>query len=326
MRAAVITAPGGPEVLRIDDVPAPEPEADYVRVRVHASALNRADLLQRQGNYPVPAGAPASIPGLEIAGEVDAIGPSVDRWRPGDRVFGIVGGGGQAEFAVTPQDLLLPIPPALDYIAAAAVPEVFMTAYDALFPQAQLMLGERVLVHAAGSGVGTAAIQLASAAGATVWGTLRSDAKREKAMGLGLTAVFQPGTFVSEVNAASGGRGADVILDFVGAPYLGANLQAIALRGRMVIIGTLGGADARLNLGMLMSKRARIFGTVLRSRSRAEKASLTAAFGAHVVPLLALGRVHPVVDRVFALDDIAEAHRYMESNQSFGKIVIQVAR
>jgi NADPH:quinone reductase-like Zn-dependent oxidoreductase len=159
-----------------------------------------------------------------------------------------------------------------------------------------------------------------------VWGTLRSEAKREKAMGLGLTAVFQPDTFVGEVNSASGGSGADVILDFVGAPYLGANLQAIARRGRMVIIGTLGGADARLNLGMLMSKRARIFGTVLRSRSRAEKASLTAAFGAHVVPLLALGRVRAVVDRVFALDDIAEAHRYMESNQSFGKIVIQVAR
>ncbi len=326
MRAAVITRPGGPEVLRVEELPDPTPEADYVRVRVRASALNRADMLQRAGNYPVPAGAPASIPGLEIAGDVEAIGPAVDRWRPGDRVFGIVGGGGQAELAVTPQDLLLPIPASLDYTAAAAVPEVFMTAYDALFPQAGLMPGERVLVHAAGSGVATAAIQLIRAAGAAAWGTMRSQTKRAKAAELGIEAVFAPENFAAELKAATGGPGADIILDFVGAPYLAANLDALAHRGRIIIIGTMGGADGPINLGMLMGKRACIFGTVLRSRSRAEKATLTADFGKHVLPLLASGTVRPIVDRVFPLEQIAEAHRYMESNQNFGKIVIRVAR
>lgn len=324
MRAAVITRPGGPEVLRIEELPTPAPAADQARVRVHAASLNRADLLQRRGGYPAPADAPASVPGLEIAGEVDAVGPGVTRWKIGDRVFGIVGGGGQAEFVLTPQDLLLPIPLNLDYVAAGAVPEVFMTAYDALFPQAELRIGERVLAHAAGSGVGTAAVQLAAAAGATVYGTVRSEAKRGRVLELGAARVFAPEQFAAEAQTATGGAGVDVLLDFVGAPYLQQNLEALALRGRMVVIGTMGGADGRLDFGLLMRKRLRIFGTVLRSRSRAEKAALTERFGAHVLPLLASGRVRPIVDRVYPLEEIAQAHTYMESNASFGKIVLRI--
>jgi putative PIG3 family NAD(P)H quinone oxidoreductase len=325
MRAAIITAPGGPEVLRIEEVPTPEPVADQVRVRVHTSGLNRADLLQRAGRYPAPPDAPASIPGLEIAGEVDAVGPRAHRWKVGDRVFGLVGGGAHAEFAITPQDLLAPIPSSLDFVAAGAIPEVYMTAYDALFPQAQLTIGERVLVHAAGSGVGTAAVQLARAAGAAVWGTVRTESKRDQALATGLTAVFGPDNFAAEVRAATGGAGVDVLLDFVGAPYLQANLDALAPRGRMVMIGTMGGAEGSINLGLLMGKRLRIFGTVLRSRSRAEKAALTERFAAHVGPLLASGQLQPIVDRVFPLEAIGEAHSYMASNRNFGKIVLQIA-
>lgn len=324
MRAAVITAPGGPEVLQIQEVARPEPVADQVRVRVHAAGLNRADLLQRAGGYPAPPGAPATIPGLEIAGEVDAAGPDAHGIRVGERVFGIVGGGAHAEYALTSPELLAPIPANLDYITAAAVPEVFMTAYDALFSQAELGLGERVLVHAAGSGVGTAAIQLATAAGATVWGTVRSEEKRQRALELGLHAALAPDNFAADVLAATNGAGVDVLIDFVGEPYLQANLEALALRGRMVIVGLLGGGQGSLDLGVLMRKRLRIFGTVLRSRARAEKAALTAAFGRNVVPLLASGRVRPIVDRVFTLDEIGKAHTYMETNANFGKIVLHV--
>lgn len=325
MRAAVITAYGGPEVLQIVDVEPPAPAADEVRVQVYAAGLNRADILQRLGQYPAPVGVPAMIPGLEIAGTVEAAGSKVHRWKVGDRVFGIVGGGASAEQVITAEDLLAPIPENLDYVQAAAVPEVFMTAYDALFNQAELSLGDRVLVHAAASGVGTAAIQLARAAGATTWGTTRTYNKRASVLAVGAAGVFDPDRFVEEAQQATGGRGMDIIIDFVGAPYLARNVEALAMRGRMVIVGTMGGAEGTVNLGMLMSKRLRIHGTVLRSRPRAEKAELTASFGSKVVPLLAQGVVRPIVDRVFPLHEIAAAHAYMESNASVGKIVLQMA-
>lgn len=324
MRAAVITKPGGPDVLRVEDMPMPDPEADQVRVRVRTSSLNRADLLQRAGRYPVPPGSPASIPGLEIAGEVDAVGPDAVGVAVGDRVFGLVGGGGHAEYVITTPDLLAPIPPSLDWPEAGAVPEVWMTAYDALFVQAELSLGERVLVHAAGSGVGTAAIQLACKAGASVWGTARTDDKRRQALELGLVDALSPDTFAKDILAATAGAGVDVLLDFVGAPYLRSNLEALALRGRLVLIGAMGGGEGMVDLGVLMRKRLRVIGTVLRSRSRAEKAALTARFTAHVVPLLAADQVRPIIDRVFPLDAIAAAHSYMESNANFGKIVLHM--
>jgi NADPH:quinone reductase len=326
MRAAVITQPGEPDVLRVEMVERPSPTADQIRVRVHAAGLNRADLLQRQGGYPAPAGAPSTIPGLEIAGEVDAVGPLVQRLKPGDRVFGIVGGGAHAEYVVTSEDLVARIPDRLDDIAAGGVPEVFMTAFDALFMQAGLTLGERVLVHAAGSGVGTASVQLAAAAGATVWGTTRTPDKHQQIIDLGAQAVFSGPKFVDGIRAATNGDGVDVVLDFVGAPYLAANLEVLAQRGRMVVVGLMGGAETSIDLGVLMRKRLRLFGTVLRSRSRAEKAALTARFATAVVPLLASGVIEPIIDRVFPLDAIADAHRYMQSNANVGKIILQVAQ
>ncbi len=324
MRAAVITAFGGPEVIKIVHMEAPLPAADQVRVRVHAAGINRADLLQRMGRYPAPRGASTTIPGLEIAGVVDATGPDVDRWTVGDRVFGIVGGGAHAEQVITAQDLLARIPDNLDDTEAGAVPEVFMTAYDALFTQAELSLGERVLVHAAASGVGTAAVQLARAAGARAWGTTRSLDKHAAVLALGAAGMLGAEDFAVKARHATGGLGFDVVVDFVGAPYLADNLEALAPRGRMVVVGTMGGAEGMINLSALMGKRLRIHGTVLRSRPRAEKADLTARFATRVVPLLADGMVRPVVDRVFPLAEIAAAHAYMESNANIGKIVLRM--
>lgn len=324
MRAAVISAPGGPEVLQIKDLPIPEPAADQIRVRIHAAGLNRADLGQRSGNYPAPAGWPAQIPGLEFAGVVDACGPDVYDAKEGDRVFGIAGGGTHAKYVLTTPDQTAPIPATLDFITAAAVPEVFMTAYDALVLQGGLTLGQRVLTHAAGSGVGTAVIQLARAAGAQVWGTSRSDIKRSQAQALGATAVFDPSNFAADVQNATGGAGVDILIDFVGAQYLAANLDALASRGRMVIVGTLSGAKGTIDMGVLMRKRLHIMGTVLRSRTRAEKATLTRRFTQDVVPLFERGEIRPVVDRLFPLDDIVAAHRYMEANENFGKIILQM--
>ena len=232
MRAVVITRPGGPEVLKIQEVATPEPSADWVRVRVRAAGLNRADLSQRAGHYPAPAGFPADIPGLEFAGEVEAVGPLVSRWRPGQRVMGITGGGGQAEYVLLHEGMLVEIPANLDYIQAAAIPEVFITAHDALFTQGGLQMGERVLIHAAGSGVGTAAIQLAHSTGATVFGTSRTPSKLERAKPLGLDVGLSTEHFADEVQQLTNGEGVQIVLDFIGAAYMQQNLQALAIWGR----------------------------------------------------------------------------------------------
>src|SRR5947207_10814012 len=220
MRAIIITRPGGPEVLEMQDIALPEPIGDQVRVRVHAAGLNRADLSQRAGYYPAPPGSPANIPGLEFAGEVDAVGPLVRTWKPGQRVMGIAGGGGQAEYILSHEGMLVEIPYNLDFVQAAAVPEVFMTAHDALFTQAGLQMGERVLIHAAGSGVGTAAIQLVRATGATSFGTSRTPAKLEAAKALGLDVGLSSQNFAAEIQRLTNGEGVHVIIDFIGAPYL----------------------------------------------------------------------------------------------------------
>jgi putative PIG3 family NAD(P)H quinone oxidoreductase len=330
MRAVVIVSHGGVEGLEVREVERPAvASADRVLVRVRAAALNRADVLQRRGLYPAPTRVVQNIPGLEFAGEVAEIGSEVRALTVGQRVFGITAGGAQAEYVLVPESHLVEIPSELDWAEAAAVPEAFITAHDALFTQAGLALGERVLVHAAGSGVGLAAIQLARAGGAIAYGTSRTAEKLERARGFGLdegVAVGDdPTIFAEAVREWTKGTGVEVILDLVGGSYLGANLEALALKGRLMLVGTTGGQSAALPFGVVMGKRLRITGTMLRGRSLEEKASATRRFAAHVVPLLARGIVRPVIDKVYRMDEVRLAHERMESNASFGKIVLKIA-
>ena len=324
MRAAIITRPGGPEVLEIQEVETPEPTGDYVRVRIRAAGLNRADLSQRAGHYPAPPGSPSDIPGLEFAGEVDAVGPRVRMWKPGQRVMGLAGGGGQAEYILTHEGLLVEIPDNLDFVQAAGVPEVFITAHDALFTQGGLQMGERILIHAAGSGVGTAAIQLAHATGATTFGTSRTPNKLEQAKPLGLDFGLSDKDFAAEVKRLTNGGGVHVVLDFIGAPYLEQNLEALAPWGRIVFLATLGGAQANVNLGMLTVKRISMRGCTLRTRTLEEKLAVTRRFATSVLPLLASGKVKPIIERVYPLEEIRKAHEVMGENRNFGKLVLRV--
>jgi putative PIG3 family NAD(P)H quinone oxidoreductase len=324
MRAAIITRPGGPEVLEIHDVEAPEPVGEQVRVRVRASGVNRADLLQRAGGYPAPPGSPPDIPGLEFAGEVEAIGPLVRIWKPGQRVMGLVGGGAQAEYIVSHEGLLVEIPQNLDFVQAAGVPEVFMTAHDALFTQANLQVGERVLIHAVGSGVGTAATQLAHAAGATTFGTSRTPDKLRRAKELGLDVGLSDQNFAAEVNSLTKGEGVHVVIDFIGAPYMEQNLQALAMWGRLVFLATMGGVQAQVNIGMLMGKRISMNGVTMRTRTLEEKLAVTHRFATSVLPLLASGEVKPIIEHVYPLERIGEAHKVMGENKNFGKLVVRV--
>jgi putative PIG3 family NAD(P)H quinone oxidoreductase len=325
----MIVSYGGVEGLELRQVEPPAaPTADRVRVRVRAAALNRADILQRMGRYPAPTGAPQAIPGLEFAGEVELVGEEVRAWKPGQRVFGLTAGGAQAEYVVVPENTLAEIPANLDWAEAAAIPEAFITAQDALFTQANLRSGESVLIHAAGSGVGTAAIQLARAAGALVYGTSRTAEKLESAKPYGLQDSVvvgdNPSVFSEAVHGWTSGMGVDVILDLVGGAYLEANLQALSPRGRIMLVGTTSGSKSMLAFATVMSKRLTIIGTVLRARSAEEKATATRLFAKHVVPLFRSGVLRPVIDRIYKLDEVREAHARLESNQSFGKIVLLV--
>jgi len=327
MRAIVIREPGGPEVLELRDVPTPEPSRGEVRVRIHATAINRADLLQRMGMYPAPAGSPRDIPGIEIAGEVDAIGESVTEWKAGDRVFGIVGGGGYAEAITVPARTLARIPDGMSYVDAGAVPEAFLTAWDGMVDQGELTAGETVLIHAAGSGVGTAAVQIARAIGARSIGTARTSAKLDRARELGLDegiVVAGDASFADEVRARTGGRGVDVVVELVGGAYVGQDLACVAHKGRIVVIGMMAGTRVDFDLSTLMRKRAVVRGTMLRSRPLEEKILTALALDKHLVPLFARGALKPIVDRVFPLRDAAEAHRAMQSNETFGKVVLTV--
>jgi putative PIG3 family NAD(P)H quinone oxidoreductase len=327
MKAVVITSFGGVDCLAIRELEMPPaPTADRVRVRVRAAALNRADILQRMGKYPAPPGFPKEIPGLEFSGEVEAIGPEVRNWKAGQRVFGITGGGAQAEYLVVSENQIVEVPANLDWVPAAAIPEVFITAHDALFTRASLKLGESVLVHAAGSGVGTAAIQLARAAGARVFGTARTAKKLERARRFGLNGSVvvsgDPVVIIDSVRGWTAGAGVNVILDLVGAAYFEANLHALTQRGRLILIGTTSGSRATLDFSLVMSKRLQLVGTVLRARSATEKASATRLFAEQVVPLLADQTVEPVVDSTFPVEQVREAHLRLESNQTFGKVVL----
>jgi len=298
-----------------------------VLVRVHASALNRADLLQRKGMYAAPPGWPADILGMEIAGEVEAVGAGVTQWKHGDRVFGIVGGGGHAEFCVTRAAQLARVPASLSWEQAAATAEAFITAHDALITQAAMQRGEKVMVHAVGSGVGLAAVQLVKAMGGVCYGTARSADKVERAREFGLTDGLvvgdDLGALAPTVKRWTGGAGMNVILDLTGGPYMPVNVECAALKGRIMVIGLVAGRSATLDLAMILNNRITVRGTALRSRSNAERADATAAFERDVVPLIERGTVRPVVDRVFPLAKIADAHRLMESNATFGKLVLK---
>jgi len=330
MKAVVITRFGGPEVLEIRDVPKPEPGPNEVLVHVRSTALNRADLLQRQGRYAAPPGASENIPGLEFAGEIAELGHNAHRWQKGDRVMGIVGGGAHAEFVTTHQDAVSAVPPNLEWPAAGGVPEVFITAHDAL-QQAGFKAGENVLVHAVGSGVGLAATQLVTALGGHTFGTSRTPDKIERAKSFGLESGYD----VPEPSALSGlsafveratsGGGIDVVLDLNGGPYFAASLAAMALRGRLILIGGVAGGKTDVELYQILGKRLHIIGTMLRARSLEEKIAVTAAFAREVVPLLADESVKPVIDSVFPLEKIQDAHRRLESNETFGKVVLTIS-
>jgi NADPH2:quinone reductase len=328
MKAIIITAPGGVEVLELREVARPAPLYGQVLVRVHATALNRADLMQRAGKYPPPPDAPKDIPGMEFAGEVAELGAGVTRWKVGQRVFGIVGGGAYAEYLVSHERMLAEIPGAMGYADAAAVPEAFITAHDALVTQAQLRASELVLIHAVASGVGLAAVQLVRALGAIPFGTARGKGKLDRAKELGLEAGWAATNDMSELTAHakrwSGGRGINVVLDLVGGAYFPASIEVMAPLGRLMVIGTIAGRDAQIPLGRVLSSRITIRGTMLRGRALEEKIAATRSFEEQVVPLFARGVLHAVVDREYPLADARAAHTRLESNETVGKIVLRV--
>jgi len=311
--------------IRIEPLEVRAPGPDELLVEVAAAGLNRADLLQRMGRYPAPPGSPAMIPGLEYAGTVRAAGERVQGHAAGDRVMGIVGGGGMSTHLVIHEREVLPVPEGMSLEDAAAIPEAFLTAFDALFVQGGLRPFETVLIHAIGSGVGTAALQIAKAAGCRVLGTSRSPEKLERCAPLGLDEgiVTVQGGFAQSVLDSTAGRGADLILDTVGGAYLEENLGAIALQGRIVVVGLLGGAEGRLPLGKLLGKRARLVGTVLRSRPQEEKAILAQRFSREALPLFAAGQLRPVVEAVLPMEELEEAHRRLGENRTFGKLVLR---
>lgn len=323
MRAIDITTPGGPEVLRITDVPDPVPAPGEVLVQITAAGVNRADLMQRQGLYPPPPGAP-SYPGLECSGRITALGPGVTGWTAGDEVCALLSGGGYAEQVSVPAGQLLPLPGRVTLPDAAGIPEVACTVYSNVFQLAALAPGETLLVHGGASGIGTMAIQLARALGARVACTAGTPAKlaRCRELGAELAISYRDEDFGQAVAKFTGGRGADVILDIMGAAYLARNVAALAADGRLVIIGLQGGAKADLDLGQLLRKRASVRATSLRARPPEQKAAIVAAVREHVWPLLSAGQVVPVIDRILPLADAADAHRLMESGTHTGKILL----
>ncbi|WP_437634898.1 NAD(P)H-quinone oxidoreductase [Sorangium sp. So ce854] len=326
MRAVVIREPGGPDVLEVREVEAPEVPAGHVRVAVRFAGVNRADLLQRLGVYPAPPGAPPDVPGLEYAGVIEAVGQGARRFAPGDRVFGLVPGGAYAERIVAHEREVAPAPDGLTDEEAAAVPEAFVTAYDALVTRARLAPGERVLVHAVGSGVGTAGLQIARALGCFVAGTSRTQDKLDRCRELGLDAgvLASGGRFADEVLKATGGAGVDAVLELVGGAYVNEDLRACAMRGRIALVGLTAGATAELDLRELLRKRVELFGTVLRSRPLEEKIAAAQVLERNISPWLARRAVRPIVDRVFPLEDAAAAQLYIASNASFGKVLLRL--
>lgn len=324
-KAVCIREPGGPEQLQFGTLEVAAPGPGQVRVEVVGAGLNRADVLQRRGFYPAPAGVPAHVPGLEFAGHVEAIGDGVTGTAVGSRVMGIVAGGAMATHLVISERELLPVPAGLNMEQAAAIPEAFLTAFDALFPRGTLQVGELLVIHAVTSGIGTAALQLGKAAGALVVGTSRSEDKLARCAELGLDAgvVSTGGRFQEALLEQIDGRRPNLIVDLVGGPYFQQNLNVLGTQGRLVVVGLLGGSGKpELPLFELMKKRLRIEGTVLRSRSAEEKATLTQQFIRQCIPFFDSRKLNPILDCTFPMEQIADAHRRMESNDTFGKTVM----
>ncbi len=325
MMAVEIAAPGAPEQLRMVRRPMPQPGEGEVLVQVAAAGVNRPDVMQRQGRYPPPAGA-SDIPGLEIAGEIIALGANVSGVALGDRVTALLPGGGYADHAVAAAALCLPIPNGLSMVEAAALPETFFTVWTNLFERGGLKAGESVLIHGGTSGIGTTAIQLAAAWGARVFATAGTVEKARACERLGAARGIDYRTedFVEVIRQQTDGKGVDLILDMVGASYFARNMEAVAVEGRLVVISLIGGARAEINLGTLMSKRLTVTGSTLRIRSVAQKAAVAEGLRRHVWPLLSAGRVRPIIYATFPLAQASEAHRLMETSQHIGKIVLTV--
>ncbi len=318
---------GGVEVIETGELEVRDPGAGEVQVEIAAAGLNRADLIQRRGAYPAPPGAPPDVPGLEYAGRVAARGPGATLWKDGDPVMAITSGGAMARRITVHERELMPVPAGMSLADAAAIPEVFLTAWDAMFRQAGLRAGETVLIHAVASGVGTAAVLLARAAGARPLGTSRQPAKLEAVRPLGLEpddaiAVADPPAFAPAVAARTGGRGAEVVLDTIGASYFEENLRAVAARGRVVLLGTLGGGSGKAPIAMMLGKRITVIGSVLRARPLEEKCALARAAATELMPMFERGLLRPVIDRTFPARELASAHARMEADQNVGKIVL----
>ncbi|MEX2562004.1 MAG: zinc-binding dehydrogenase [Nitriliruptoraceae bacterium] len=322
MRAVTFIGAGDNDVIRVTERPDPDPVGEEVLVAVTYAGINPADLQQREGRYPPPAGVPADIPGLEVAGEVIACGSRVLRWKVGDRVFGLVAGGGLANRVLVHERCLAPVPDRLDDAAAAAVPEVFMTAHDAIRSQADLTMGEILLVHGANGGVGGAALQIGAMTGARVLAVSRHRPTDAGDAGGRVTWIDDDG-FADQVLHATNGRGADVILEVVGAPHFPANFDALAAGGRIIVVGVAAGSRSDIPLIKLMQKRASIRGTVLRSRSLEDKAAVVRAFEREVLPALAAGEMAPIIDRVFDVDGVAAAFDHLASQGKHGKVLVQ---
>ena len=339
MRAVVLTEFGGPEVLRIADVPVPAPAADEILVRVHATALNRADLLQRRGLYPNPFPGAHDIPGMEFAGEVveapsspgtpsspDATHRRASRWKPGDHVMGIVSGGAYAEYLTIPAAQAMRTPGGMALSDAAAIPEVFITAWDALVLQGGLQPGHTALVHAGASGVGTAAIQICRAMGARIIVTCSTNKVQAcRDLGAHLVIDYAKDDFAKSVAEFTNGKGVEVVLDVIGGDYTVRNVACLALKGRIIQVGTMAGPSANFNVASLMPKRASITGTVLRPRPKEEKIAVSQAFAEALLPDFDAGVLKPIIDKRFTLDQIVQAHEHMEANANIGKIVVNVA-
>lgn len=327
MRAILVDEPGGPEQLTIGQAPEPEIGPDDLLVEVHATALNRADLMQRAGKYPPPDGV-TEILGLEAAGRVAAVGENVEQWEVGDRVMGLLPGGGYAEYVKMDAGMALPIPASLSFIEGAAIPETFLTAYQALVWLGETEPGDHVLVHAGASGVGTAALQIARELGAHPYATVSAPkVERARAIGAEEAVDYEAESFDEVILQETDGHGADVIVDFIGAPYLEPNLNALALDGRIVLLATLGGYRAEeFDLRQLFRKRGTLRASTLRNRSADYKRRLAGDVERDLLPLFAEGSIEPVIDRIYEWEDVAEAHRHMEANRNVGKIVLQVRR
>jgi NADPH2:quinone reductase len=328
MLAIEIARPGGPDVLRLAQRPMPRPGAGEVLVRVGAAGVNRPDVMQREGKYPPPPGA-SDIPGLEISGTIVEVGPAPagGRWKIGDEVCALVAGGGYAEYVAAPAVQCLPIPAGTSMAAAAAIPEAFFTVWTNLFQRGHLLAGEHTLIHGGTSGIGTTAIQLARRFGATVYATAGSDEKCEACRSLGATVAinYKTDDFVEVIQTATAGRGVDVILDIIGGEYLARNLECLALNGRLVQIGLMGGPRAQLSLTPVLQRRLTIMGSTLRARTVEEKGALAREVETHIWPLLATGQIAPVIHRTFPLTAAADAHRLLESGAHIGKILLVVS-